>query len=152
MCSVSFFSKIFAPRPRKDQGLRARCKELIFLDGPFISKILIPDVTISMGHPVYVPMFFKWLDQVFKLICKRIQTLHTAVSAVKKHIAGFPLHLSPTGYTAQKAIFTLFLSPNLIHNMGDLCKILIQNCCRFRTHSTTISSLLKEFLLMFSFQ
>ena len=48
-----FFRKIFAPRPRKSIGLRARCIEFIFLDGPFISKILIPRVTISMGHPVY---------------------------------------------------------------------------------------------------
>jgi hypothetical protein len=30
------------------------------------------------------------------------------VSAVKKHIAGFPFYISPTGYTAQRASFTLF--------------------------------------------
>jgi hypothetical protein len=30
------------------------------------------------------------------------------VSAVKKHIAGFLFQISPTGYKAQKASFTLF--------------------------------------------
>jgi hypothetical protein len=31
------------------------------------------------------------------------------------------------------------LSPNLPNNMGDIWKILIQNGCRFITHSPTIS-------------
>ena len=30
------------------------------------------------------------------------------MSAVKKHIAGFPMHISPTGYTAQRATFIFF--------------------------------------------
>ena len=36
------------------------------------------------------------------------KNIDTAVSAVKKNIAGFPFQISPTGYTAQKATFTLF--------------------------------------------
>ena len=32
----------------------------------------------------------------------------TAVSAVQKHIAGFPMHISPTGCTAQRATFSFF--------------------------------------------
>ena len=33
--------------------------------------------------------------------------------------------------------------------MGDICKILIQNGCRFITHSTTISSPVYEIVLLF---
>jgi hypothetical protein len=66
--------------------------------------------------------------------------LHTAVSAEKKHIAGFPIHKSPTGYTAQRATFSFLLSQNLPNNMGDICMILIQNGRRFITHSPTIST------------
>ena len=36
--------------------------------------------------------------------------------------------------------FQSFLSQNLPNNMGDLCKILIQNGRRFITHSPTIST------------
>ena len=55
-----------------------------------------------------VPTFFKWLNQISKLIWKRVKTLHTAVTAMKKHISGFPLQISPTGCTAQIASFTFF--------------------------------------------
>ena len=63
--SVQSFRKKFAPRPRKDQGLRARCKELIFLNVPFISKILIPDWTIQYGYIIeanilYYPIRNGW--------------------------------------------------------------------------------------------
>ena len=34
----------------------------------------------------------------------------------KKTIAGFPLHISPTGYTAQIAIFTLFCHQGIVNS------------------------------------
>ena len=63
---------------------------------------------------------------------------HCSVCSEKTHCR-FSLAYIPHRLHSTDSKFHSFLSPNLPNNMGDICKILIQNDCRFITHSPTIS-------------
>jgi hypothetical protein len=66
--------------------------------------------------------------------------LHTGQTGQNKHIAGNSFHISPTGYTAQIANFTLFCHQTYHIIWGIYGRFLIQNGRLFITHSTTISN------------
>ena len=64
---------------------------------------------------------------------------HCSVCSEKTHCRFSFLYI-PHRLHSTESKFHSFFSPNLPNNMGDLCKILIQNGRRFITHSPTISS------------
>ena len=65
---------------------------------------------------------------------------HCSVCSEKTHCR-FSFPNIPRRLHSTESKFHSFLSPNLLNNMGDIWKILIQNGCRFITHSPTISSM-----------
>jgi hypothetical protein len=67
-------------------------------------------------------------------------TVHCSVCSEKTHCM-FSLAYIPHRLHSTECNFNSFLSPNLPNNMGDICKILIQNGRRFITHSATISNM-----------
>ena len=69
---------------------------------------------------------------------------HCSVCSVKTHCRFSHAYISPRLHSTESK-FHSFLSQNLPNNMGDICMILIQNGCRFITHSPTISSIFYVF-------
>ena len=63
---------------------------------------------------------------------------HCSVCSEKTHCR-FSFPNIPHRLNSTESKFHSFLSLNLPNNMGDIWKILIQNGCRFITHSPTIS-------------